>query len=353
MSASSAASRSTIAGPQTLNAFLTISTAGSDGGKWSRLLEVSRLIRSPERITVLDPSCKVATFQVGPLGLVLGPADQQEMESSSGSQRVGNNNTALSMRDGKGLRVRKFQAKPPNPDGTGGGPMQAELSGIINVGDILVAVNGVSVSQGLTAAGVVELLKRVGRPVKVSFRTPANPPPPRPPATGGSPAAPQSAASPNLNNNNAMVKRPLQQPKATRPNQGEDSYTDLAFSAASSIMDTLDPEVVQGASQATKALFAAVGAGSASAAAAAGATWLSAPREAGTPPPIVDKNGVNMLTDSAEASHAAILCADDDFVLPTVAGEVYEAVLSAQMHGFQRTRMADGGIHFLFPWTLH
>lgn len=292
--------------------------AGKEGAKWSRILENSKLIRTPERISLLDPKCKVATFQIGPLGLVLGPTDDGPGKSALSSTSSG---------EGKSLRVRKFQRTPANPaDGTGGGPMQAELSGMIELGDILVAVNGINVRQGLTAAEVVDLLKRVGRPVKVAFKKPPQPPPAPPQAQRPQQSPPQMRAN-------------IQNPTSS---SNEESYSDLVMSATSSLIDGIDPEVMQGVSQAAKGLGNFAMAAAASAGVPAGQNW-GQNRDSGTPPPIIDEPD-----DPALAQHASILVADDDFKLPTIAGEVYEAVLSAQMHAFQRTRLCDGALEKVY-----
>ena len=106
------------------------------------LVDLSRFIREPERLAVLDETIRVVTFQPGPLGIVLG-------------QQLGVPNA-----DGRppALMVRKTPQ------------LQAAESGEIRKGDLLAAINGVHVPPGVLPNDLVTFLGRVGRPVKVAFR---------------------------------------------------------------------------------------------------------------------------------------------------------------------------------------
>jgi len=315
---------------KTVSLSSSITIAGDDGAKWSRIFQSSRLIRNPEMITQFDNTCKVATFQIGPLGLVLGPAEDKKTSPNIPVQP----SSQVSSLEGKALRVRKFQRSPINQEtGRGGEPMQAEVSGKISIGDILVAVNGVNVPQGLTASGVVDLLKRVGRPVKVAFRTPKTAPPPPPTL--------MQVQQQQQQQQQQQLQKPGARGGVRMDQGGEESYSDLISSATTSLMDNLDPEVMQGVSQAAKGFG-----NMALAAAARAGVPIDQQRDSGTPPPLIDGHDENH--EGIPSGHTAILLADDDFKLPVIAGEVYEAVLRADMHNFQRPRLCDGALEKVF-----
>lgn len=154
--------------------------------------ERARCIRDPFRIAISSASrIEVIEFGEGPLGIV--------MRKSRGGTLV----------------VNGFQR---SPDGT---PGQAERSGRVAPEDVLYAVNGVAVRKGTSARQIVDLIRRVGKPVYVAFERAVDsgsiyvaPQRSQPsPSTSEAAETPQSVASPP---GAASSPPPLPPPRPTR-----------------------------------------------------------------------------------------------------------------------------------------
>lgn len=233
------------------------------------------------------------------------------------------------------LRVRKFQRGPA------GALTQAEASGQIDVGDALVAVNGVHVAPQCTPQLLVQLLGRVGRPVHVAFRRLALPPPP-----------PPVLAPASLSSSSASSSAALQRPAAVRPQAvsspssssgADDGWAASLRSAAAAAADTMDPEVYAAAAAAAShmgSLAQSMGLG------AAGMVGDNAPHDRSHSPlleedPADAEGGLGADADRPDL----ITHAEDGVALPKLAGERYSALLSGvQLEAFHRARLGDGGL---------
>jgi len=307
-------------------------------------------IRRPESLEEEDPSVRVVAFQTGPLGLVLG-------------KREGNG-AAL------GLHVRKFQVD----EAKGGAAMQAEASGRIAVGDALVAVNGIPVPSDLTPQRLVQLLGRVGRPVKVAFRRPAAAtaaaaaaaaasnasavPPPfelRAPIARRPPSPPFSAAA--SSSSAVAVARDRVSSDGQLGGQGE-SYASAVSSGAATLFESMDPEVYAAASAAGRHLSSLAAAGLGAAGIDSSVVGdvrdtlggvmgggVGGGNEKRSDSPVLGCGDDGAFDGGAALGRAPFTKAEDGFVLPRVAGEEYIAEIKVQMEAWHRARLGDGGLN--------
>mmetsp|Transcript_106652 Transcript_106652/g.309249 ORF Transcript_106652/g.309249 Transcript_106652/m.309249 type:complete len:873 (-) Transcript_106652:11550-14168(-) len=241
------------------------------------LLQLARCILDPNHYTSGQEAMSTVTFQEGPLGIVLGQVA------------------------GLGLCVRKFQS------GSEGQVMQAEATGQIQVHDVVVAINGVQVSENFTPAMLAGVLKKVGRPVCVAFsRVP------------GASAAAEAAVATAAGGRSAPPPPPRRNlsppPPPTRPTDGAEAPP---FPSSDMTAYGARDDYNRSPSGSTASL-----------------TDPMMPRDGST----------GSAAGSGLSSRGSITHAGDGFGLPLVPGERYEPPgIEVDMATWQRSRSCDGG----------
>jgi len=231
--------------------------------------------------------------------------------------------------------------------------MQAEFSGQIEVGDALVAVNGVPVAANLTPQLLGALLGRVGRPVHVAFRKcPPAPTPPAPPPT----LAPASGTS--AGNGRSAIN------SGGGSDGGSDSKSTEGWAAwsaaAAAAADSMDPEVYAAAAAAASHMgsLALAGLGAAGVMDASSSSSKLPHDRSGSPgllsledsdlsrsSNLYAESGALQGGDDGKGESTGVTHAEDGFELPRLLGECYSASLNGvQMEAFHRARLGDGGL---------
>jgi len=239
--------------------------------------------------------------------------------------------------------------------------MQAEASGQIEVGDALVAVNGVPVATHLSPQLLADHLSRVGRPVHVAFHkcqpssTLAQPPPPpaplvRPSASGGT--------------NNGTGKGPINNSSGDGGGMSDEGWAaSLRSAAAAAAADSMDPEVYAAAAAAASHMgsLALAGLGAAGVMHASSSSSRLPHDRSGSPGLLaLDDDLSNSMGSSQYAESGGgglqgddvkggekdwVTHTEDGFALPRLLGECYSASLNGvQMEAFYRARLGDGGL---------